>query len=220
MSMSENDARLPAVPDQPVLSEIARLLVERAHGEGIALTGEERLLPTLVANVVQAGLNIELDDHLGYTPHAVEGRASNSRNCSHAKAVITEVGPVEVQMPRDRNRSFDPVTIRKHVRRLDGLSEQVISLFAKGMTTGDIQTHLFEIYGTEISRETISKITDAVLDEMTVWQNRPFDRAGLSGGVDRSGRPVMHIRWRPRRTHLLASDSGAVWFRDVQLDRF
>ena len=175
--MSENEARLLAVPDQPVLSEIARLLVERARGEGIALTGEGGLLPALVANVLQAGLNIELDDHLGYAPHAVEGRGSgNSRNGSYPKTVITEVGPVEVQMPRDRNGSFEPVTIPKHVRRLDGLAEQVISLFAKGMTTGDIQTHLFEIYGTEISRETISKITDAVVAEMNLWQNRPLDR--------------------------------------------
>ncbi|MBU3690344.1 MAG: IS256 family transposase [Acidimicrobiales bacterium mtb01] len=177
MSMSENDSRLPAVPDQPVLSEIARLLVERARGEGVALTGEGGLLPALVANVLQAGLNIEFDDHVGYAPHAVEGRGSgNSRNGSYPKTVITEVGPVEVQMPRDRNGSFDPVTVPKHVRRLEGLSEQVISLFAKGMTTGDIQTHLFEIYGTEISRETISKITDAVVGEMNLWQNRPLDR--------------------------------------------
>jgi len=164
------------VPDQPVLSEIARLLVDRARGEGIALTGEGGLLPALVANVLQSGLNIELDDHLGYAPHAVEGRGSgNSRNGSYAKTVITEVGPVEVQMPRDRNGSFDPVTIPKHVRRLDGLSEQVISLFAKGVTTGDIQTHLFEISGTEISRETISKITDAIVEDMVAWQNRPLD---------------------------------------------
>lgn len=134
--MSENDARLPAVPDQPVLSEIARLLVERARGEGIALTGEGGLLPALVANVLQAGLNIELDDHLGYPAHAVEGWGSgNSRNGSYAKTVITDVGPVKVQMPRDRNGSFETVTIPKHVRRLDGLSEQVISLFAKGNGT-------------------------------------------------------------------------------------
>jgi putative transposase len=188
MSMSENEARLLAVPDQPVLSEIARLLVERARGEGIALTGEGGLLPALVANVLQAGLNIELDDHLGYAPHAVEGRGSgNSRNGSYPKTVITEVGPVEVQMPRDRNGSFDPVTIPKHVRRLDGLAEQVISLFAKGMTTGDIQTHLFEIYGTEISRETISKITDAIVADMNAVAE-PATGSDLSGGVDRRDR--------------------------------
>ena len=79
-------------------------------------------------------------------------------------------------VPRDRNGTFDPQTVPKHQRRLDGLTGNVISLYAKGMTTGDIQAHLFEIYGTEISRETISKITDAIVEDMVAWQNRPLDR--------------------------------------------
>jgi putative transposase len=90
--------------------------------------------------------------------------------------VTTEVGEVEVLMPRDRAGTFEPVTIPKHQRRLDGLTGNVISLYAKGMTTGDIQAHLAEIYGTEISRETISKITDAIVEDMVAWQNRPLDR--------------------------------------------
>lgn len=177
---NERGSRLPALPlagDEPALAEIARQLVERARGEGVALTGEGGLLPALVANVLQAGLNIELDDHLGYQPYAVEGRGSgNSRNGGYPKQVITDVGPVEVRMPRDRDGSFDPVTVPKHARRLDGLTEQVISLYAKGMTIGEIQAHLEEIYGTELSRETISKITDAIVADMVAWQNRPLDR--------------------------------------------
>ena len=89
--------------------------------------------------------------------------------------MTTEIGEVELRVPRDRNGTFEPVTVPKHQRRLDGLSGNVISLYAKGMTTGDIQAHLLEIYGTEISRETISKITDAIVDDMVAWQNRPLD---------------------------------------------
>ena len=179
---NERGSRLPAVPaalpgDEPALAEIARQLVERARGEGIALTGQGGLLPSLVANILQAGLNVELDEHLGYEPYAVDGRGSgNSRNGAYPKTVITDVGPVEVQMPRDRNSSFEPVTVPKHSRRLDGLTEQVVSLYAKGMTTGEIQAHLEDIYGTELSRETISKITNAIVGDMLAWQNRPLDR--------------------------------------------
>ena len=151
-------------------------LVARARTQGIELAGENGLLTRMVRQVLQTGLNAELDDHVGYQPFAVEGRGSgNSRNGSYPKTVITDIGPVEVQMPRDRQGTFRPVTVPKHVRRLDGLTGNVISLYAKGMTTGDIQTHLFEMYGTEISRETISKITDSIVEEMIGWQNRPLE---------------------------------------------
>jgi transposase-like protein len=89
--------------------------------------------------------------------------------------VTTEIGEVGLRMPRDRQGTFTPVTVPKYQRRLDGLSGNVISLYAKGLTTGDIQQHLLEIYGTEVSRETISKITDQIVEEMTVWQSRPLD---------------------------------------------
>ena len=119
----------------------------------------------------------EWADHLGDEPHDPAGRGSgNSRNGTSRKTVTTEIGQVELAVPRDRNATFDPVTVPKHARRLDGLAANVISLYAKGMTTGDIQAHLFEIYGTEISRETISKITDAIVDDMVAWQHRPLER--------------------------------------------
>lgn len=166
----------PSDDDGFGMQEWAAELVARARSQGVELAGENGLLTQMVRQVLQTGLNVELADHLGYTPYAVEGRGSgNSRNGSYAKTVITDVGPVEVQMPRDRAGTFEPVTVPKHARRLDGLTGNVISLYAKGMTTGDIQSHLFEIYGTEISRETISKITDSIVEEMTVWQNRPLD---------------------------------------------
>jgi transposase-like protein len=152
-------------------------LVERARTDGVELTGENGLLTALVRQVLQTGLEVELTDHLGYEPHAVEGRGSgNSRNGSYPKTVTTDIGTVDVRVPRDRNGSFEPVTVPKGQRRLTGLSSNVISLYAKGMTTGDIQAHLFDIYGTEISRDTISRITDAIVEDLIAWQNRPLDR--------------------------------------------
>jgi putative transposase len=151
-------------------------LVNRARSQGVELAGENGLLTAMVRQVLQTGLNVELAEHLGYPPHAVEGRGSgNSRNGSYSKTVTTDIGPVEIDMPRDRLGTFEPVTVPKHVRRLEGLTGNVISLYAKGMTTGDIQSHLFEIYDTDISRETISKITDAIIEDMISWQNRPLD---------------------------------------------
>src|SRR5713226_3706038 len=163
--------------DTPAMREWAEQLVARARAEGVELTGDDGLLTAMIRQVLQTGLEVELSDHLGYEPHDPAGRGSgNSRNGSYSKTVTTDIGEVDLRMPRDRNGSFDPQTVPKHQRRLDGLSGNVISLYAKGMTTGDIQAHLLEIYGTEISRETISKITDAILEDMAFWQRRPLDR--------------------------------------------
>jgi putative transposase len=154
----------------------AEQLVDRARSEGLELTGDDGLLTAMVRQVLQTGLEVELADHLGYEPYDPAGRGSgNSRNGSYPKTVTTEIGEVDLRVPRDRNGTFEPVTVPKFERRLDGLSGNVISLYAKGMTTGDIQAHLFEIYDTDISRETISKITDAIVAEMVAWQNRPLD---------------------------------------------
>jgi putative transposase len=168
---------VPLVGDEPAMRDWAAELVARARADGVELTGDDGLLTALVRQVLQAGLEVEMTDHLGYEPHAVEGRGSgNSRNGSYPKTVTTEIGQVELAVPRDRNASFAPVTVRKGQRRLDGLTGNVISLYAKGMTTGDIQAHLGEIYDTEISRDTISRITDAIVEDLIAWQNRPLDR--------------------------------------------
>lgn len=166
----------PAEPS-PGMQEWAEQLVARARDEGVSLTGEGGLLTAMVRQVLQTGLEVEMTDHLGYGRHDPAGRGSgNNRNGGYTKTVGTEIGEVDVFMPRDRLGSFEPVTIAKHQRRLDGLAANVISLYAKGLTTGDIQAHLAEIYGTDISRETISKITDRVVDDMAAWQSRPLDR--------------------------------------------
>jgi transposase-like protein len=169
----------PIVPlpgDGPAMRDWAEALVARARADGVELTGDDGLLTALVRQVLQTGLEVEMTDHLGYERHAVAGRGSgNSRNGSYPKTVTTEIGQVELTVPRDRNGTFDPVTVRKGQRRLDGLTGSVLSLYAKGMTTGDIQAHLAEIYDTDISRDTISRITDAVVEQLTGWQSRPLD---------------------------------------------
>lgn len=175
------DQNLPAMPanalpDEAAMKDWAELLVARARAEGVELTGDGGLLTGLVRQVLQTGLEVEMTDHLGYERNAVEGRGSgNSRNGTTPKRVTTEIGQVDLDVPRDRAGTFAPVTIPKHQRRLDGLSGNVISLYAKGLTTGEIQAHLEEIYDTEVSRETISKITDEIVEDMVAWQNRPLD---------------------------------------------
>ena len=110
-----------------------------------------------------------MDAHLGYRKHDPAGdRSGNSRNGHRAKTVLTEVGPVEISVPRDRDASFEPVIVAKRQRRLGGVDDMVISLVAKGLTTGEVQAHLAEIYGAQVSRDTISAITDRVLEG---WPN-------------------------------------------------
>ena len=141
----------------------------------------------MVRQVLQTGLEVELGDHLGYERDPVGRGSGNSRNGTSRKTVTTEIGDVELRAPRDRNGTFDPQTVPKHQRRLDGLTANVVSLYAKGMTTGDIQAHLLEIYGTEISRETISKITDSIVEDMGRLAE-PAAGSSLPGVVDRRDR--------------------------------
>jgi putative transposase len=139
--------------------------------------GPDGLLAGLTKRVLEAGLEAEMSEHLGYDKHDPQGRnGENSRNGTRTKTVITDVGPVEITVPRDREGTFDPQLVRKRQRRLDGVDAMVLSLCAKGLTTGEIQAHLAEVYGTDVSRETISKITDAVVTEMSEWLARPLDR--------------------------------------------
>jgi len=156
---------------------VAEELVAKARAEGVDLVGPGGLLGDLTKQILETGLEVEMDEHLGYTKHDSAGRnGGNSRNGTRSKTVITEVGPVEVDVPRDRDSTFEPATVKKRQRRLHGVDSMVISLTAKGLTTGEVQAHLAETYGTEVSRETISKITDRVLDDLAEWQNRPLDR--------------------------------------------
>ncbi|MDH6283911.1 putative transposase [Rhodococcus sp. LBL1] len=156
--------------------ELAQQLLAQAKADGVELVGPNGLLNQLTANVLETALEAEMDEHLGYEKHQVEGRGSgNSRNGRRAKTVLTEIGPVQIQVPRDTDSSFDPQIVKKRQRRLTGVDEIILSLSAKGLTTGEISAHFDDVYGASVSKDTISKITDKVLDEMAEWAGRPLD---------------------------------------------
>jgi putative transposase len=168
---SQDPVELSAADEQ-----LLRELTERARTGGLKLTGEGGLLGKLTKMVVEGALEGELDDHLGYGKHDPAGRdGGNSRNGYRAKAVLTEAGPVEISVPRDRDSSFEPKIVVKRQRRLTGVDGVVISLSAKGLTHGEIAAHLAEVYGAEVSKQTITTITDRVMDGMADWQSRPLD---------------------------------------------
>jgi putative transposase len=171
-----SDVTGPADVPAAASFELAEELVARARAEGVELVGPGGLLTDLTKTVLETALEAELEDHLGYPKHAVEGRdKGNSRNGVRSKTVLTEVGEVEIEVPRDRDGSFDPQIVKKRQRRLQGVDELVISLTAKGLTTGEISAHLQDVYGAEVSKDTISRITDAVVEELGAWQSRPLD---------------------------------------------
>jgi putative transposase len=156
--------------------QLLRELTERARAGGLKLTGEGGLLGQLTKMVIEGALEGEMDDHLGYAKHDPAGRdGGNSRNGRRAKTVLTEAGPVELSVPRDRDSSFEPKIVAKRQRRLTGVEDMVISLSAKGLTHGEIAAHLAEVYGAEVSKQTITAITDRVMEGMAEWQSRPLD---------------------------------------------
>jgi putative transposase len=156
--------------------ELAVELMERAQAEGVRLVGPGGLLADLTRRVLEAGLNAEMTEHVGYEPHDPAGHHSgNSRNGTRTKTVLTDIGPVEIDVPRDRAGTFEPVIVPKRKRRLGGVDEMVLSLSAKGLTHGEISAHLAEIYGAKVSKETVTRITDRVLETMGEWQNRPLE---------------------------------------------
>lgn len=143
---------------------------------GEALTGEQGLIGGMLKAALERGLEAELTEHVGYERGDVEASLhENSRNGTSSKTVSTEIGDVELAIPRDRNGTFTPMLVPKGERRLDGLDGMIISLYAGGMTLRDIQHHLASTIGTEISHETISKIVDQIGEEILVWQQRPLE---------------------------------------------
>jgi transposase-like protein len=167
----QEPAELSAADEQ-----VLRELTERARAGGLKLTGEGGLLGKLTKMVVEGALEGELDDHLGYEKNDPAGRnGGNSRNGHRSKTVLTGAGPVELSVPRDRESSFEPKIVAKRQRRLTGVEEMVISLSAKGLTHGEIAAHLAEVYGAEVSEQTITTITDRVMEGMAEWQSRPLD---------------------------------------------
>jgi putative transposase len=140
------------------------------------LTGPTGLLKRLTAALVERVLQAELTEHLGYEKHAgLEGGTGNSRNGHTPKQLRSEQGPLTIQVPRDRDGSFEPQLVKKHQRHFNGFDNKILALYARGMSVADIQGHLRELYGTEVSAELISRATDAVLDEVKAWQSRPLE---------------------------------------------
>ena len=126
--------------------------------------------------MLETALDAEMTEHLGYDKHDPAGRGSgNSRNRTRVKTVLTEIGPVDIEVPRDTNSSFEPQIVKKRQRRLTGIDEIVLSLTAKGLTTGEVAAHFADVYGATVSKDTISRITDKVVGEMTDWCNRPLE---------------------------------------------
>jgi putative transposase len=162
---------------EPVVDErLADQLLAKAAADGVELLGPQGLLSQVTKAVLERALGEELTEHLGYEKHDRSGRGSgNSRNGSTSKRLLTEVGPVELAVPRDRAGSFDPKIVRKGQSRLDGFNDRIIALYARGLTTRDIRAHLREIYDVEVSPDLISRVTDAVVDELAEWQSRPLD---------------------------------------------
>jgi hypothetical protein len=156
--------------------QLAQQLLAQAKEQGVELVGPEGLLNQLTKRVLETALEEEMAGHLGYDKHDPVGRnRGNSRNGVRSKTVLTEIGPVEIDVPRDTDASFDPQIVKKRQRRLTGVDEIVLSLTARGLTTGEISAHFAEVYGASVSKETVSKITDKVIEEMTEWCNRPLD---------------------------------------------
>ncbi len=157
--------------------QLADELLGKAAAEGVELLGPGGLLSQVTRVVLERALAEEMTGHLGYEKHDPAGRGSgNSRNGTTPKTVLTEVGSVDLAVPRDRAGSFEPQIVRKGQTRLDGFNERIIALYARGMTTRDIRAHLRQMYDVDVSADLISRVTDGVIEELAEWQARPLDR--------------------------------------------
>jgi transposase-like protein len=173
----------PEGPPEEVVDRLAGLLPPAALEEALEgleaeqITGPGGLLTQLAGRVIETALGAELSEHLGYPPgQAPPGGAGNVRNGSTGKKVQSDLGPVEVRTPRDRKGTFEPQLVRKRQTRLAGLDDKILALYAGGMTVRDIAAHLSDLYGCEIGRDTISRVTDAVLEDVAAWRSRPLER--------------------------------------------
>jgi len=171
---TENEVTESSTPLVPV--EVLNDLMTQVESEGAELLGPDGLLSQVTKAVLERALEEELTDHLGYDKHDPAGRGSgNSRNGTSPKVLLTEAGAVGLDVPRDRNGDFEPRIVPKGTTRLKGFNDRIVSLYARGMTVRDVQAHLGEIYGVDVSPDLISKVTDAVWDELQEWRNRPLD---------------------------------------------
>ena len=140
------------------------------------LTGKNGLVQKLIGNMLEQLLQKEMDEHLGYERHSPEGHLSgNNRNGHSKKTVRSNYGSIDLEVPRDRNGEFEPIAVKKHQRNISSFDDKIISMYAKGMSTRDIQAHILELYGTELSPTMVSNITDKVMDVANEWQGRPLE---------------------------------------------
>jgi putative transposase len=173
---AERRARQRELADRLKASGALDGIFEQIDAGEVPLGGDEGLLKGMLKAALERGLEVELTDHVGYERGDPDASLfANSRNGTTPKSVSSQIGDVELAVPRDRNGSFTPQLVPKGSRRLGGLDEMIISLYAGGMTLRDIQHHLFSTIGTELSHETISKITDQVAEEVLIWQRRPLE---------------------------------------------
>ena len=176
-------AARPPGPRPELAEQLKALLPDEVIDELLADAGTEEeiagpggLLSQLTKRLVERAMEVELTDHLGYEPHQEPpGGTGNTRNGSTPKRLVTEHGEVQIDTPRDRAGSFDPKIVRKRQRRFEGFDDKILALYARGMSTRDISAHLQEIYGVNVGRDLISRVTDAVLDDARAWQTRPLD---------------------------------------------
>ncbi|QIK50367.1 IS256 family transposase (plasmid) [Gordonia terrae] len=191
----EHDDGIVEVPADRSVDEleVARELVRQAREAGVRLTGPDGLLKAMTKTVLETALDEEMSEHLGYDKHDQRGRGSgNSRNGSRSKPVLTDAcGQVEIDVPRDRAGTFEPQIVKKRQRRLTDVDEVVLSLYARGLTTGEISAHFADIYGAAVSKDTISRITDRVLEEMATWHARPLERVYAAVFID-----AIHVKIR------------------------
>jgi putative transposase len=176
-------AARPREPRPELADEVKALLPDELIDELLAgarteqeIAGPGGLLGQLTKRLVERAMEVELTDHLGYEPHQEPpGGAGNTRNGSTPKTLVTESGEVRIDTPRDRAGTFAPQIVRKRQRRFEGFDDKILALYARGMSTRDIEAHLEEIYGVKVGRDLISKVTDAVMDDARAWQTRPLE---------------------------------------------
>jgi transposase-like protein len=168
---------LAALLDEAAVAALAEAARVQAAAGGLKLLGSDGLLKGITKRIIEAALEAELDEHLaaGRAHHSPDAAAGNERNGRRGKTIATEVGPMRVIVPRDRAGSFTPGVVRTSARRTSGIDEMVVSLVGKGLTTGEVAAHLKEVFGVETSKETVSAITDRVLEGMAEWRSRPLD---------------------------------------------
>ena len=187
MMTTLNDMTAKKKPEPSAEEIAARELVRLAKEQGLSLTGPDGLLKQFTKSVLETALNEEMTEHLGHEKNRAPGArdSANVRNGTRAKTVLTHAsGQVELAVPRDREGTFEPVIVKKRQRRLTEVDEIVLSLYARGLTTGEIAAHFDQIYGASVSKETISRITDKVIEEMQAWSTRPLQEVYAAIFID------------------------------------